>query len=67
MKRKLTFALELIWLLVMVAALLAAISKTIKTGFSDSILLYVISGIAALMYGWRRYLRKLLEKNQAEK
>jgi membrane protein implicated in regulation of membrane protease activity len=67
MKHKLTFILEIIWLLVMVAALFAAISKTLKTGFSDSILLYVISGIAALMYGWRRYLRKSLEKNQAKK
>ncbi|WP_372752002.1 hypothetical protein [Labilibaculum sp.] len=67
MKQKLPFILELIWLLVMITGLLAAISKTLTVGFSDSILLYVISGIAALMYGWRRYLRKSQEKNQAEK
>jgi positive regulator of sigma E activity len=67
MKQKLPFILEIIWLIVMVVGLAAAIHKTTDSGFSDSIMLYVIAGIAGLMYVWRRYMRKLQEKNQAQK
>ncbi len=67
MKQKLPFILEIIWLIVMVVGLAAAIHKTMDSGFTDSIMLYVIAGIAGLMYVWRRYMRKLQEKNQAGK
>ncbi|PKQ60782.1 hypothetical protein BZG02_18095 [Labilibaculum filiforme] len=67
MKQKLPFILEIIWLLVMIVGLLAAIHKTMDYGFTESILLYVIAGIAGLMYIGRRYMRKIQEKNQAPK
>ncbi|MFA9372186.1 MAG: hypothetical protein ACERIH_10795 [Labilibaculum antarcticum] len=67
MKQKLPFILEIIWLVVMVVGLGAAIHKTIDFGFAESIMLYVIAGIAGLMYIWRRYMRKSHEKNQAQK
>lgn len=67
MKQKLPFILEIIWLIVMVVGLGAAIHKTIDFGFMESIMLYVIASIAGLMYVWRRYMRKLQEKNQAKK
>ncbi|MDM8161038.1 hypothetical protein QUH73_14530 [Labilibaculum sp. K2S] len=67
MKQKLPFILEIIWLIVMIVGLVAAINKTINYGFAESIMLYVIAGIAGLMYVWRRYMRKLQEKNKARK
>lgn len=67
MKQKLPFILEIIWLVVMVVGLGAAIHKTIDFGFTESIMLYVIAGIAGLMYVLRRYMRKLQEKNQVNK
>lgn len=67
MKQKIPYILEIIWLIVMVVALIVAIHKTINDSFSDSIMLYVIAGIAALMYSWRRYMRKLQKKNQDQK
>ncbi|MBN2597246.1 hypothetical protein [Labilibaculum sp.] len=67
MKQKLPFILEIIWLIVMIVGLVAAIHKTIDYGFAESIMLYVIAGIAGLMYVWRRYMRKLQEKNKARK
>ncbi|MBL4560003.1 MAG: hypothetical protein JKX79_03355 [Labilibaculum sp.] len=67
MKQKLPYILEIIWLIVMVVGLVAAIHKTINSSFSDSTILYIIAGIAALMYAWKRYMRKLQEKNQVQK
>ena len=67
MKQKLPYILEIIWLIVMVVSLAASIHKTIDNSSSDSIMLYIIAGIAGLMYVWRRYLRKSQEKNQAQK
>ncbi|MDQ1772145.1 hypothetical protein GQR60_16030 [Labilibaculum sp. A4] len=67
MKQKLPFILEIIWLIVMIVGLIAAVHKTIDYGFAESIMLYVIAGIAGLMYVWRRYMRKLQEKNKARK
>ena len=67
MKQKLPFILEIIWLIVMIVGLIAAVHKTIDYGFAESIMLYVITGIAGLMYVWRRYMRKLQEKNKARK
>lgn len=67
MKQKLPYILEIIWLVVMVVGLSAAIHKTINFGFTESIMLYIIAGIAGLMYVWKRYMRKLQEKNQAGK
>ncbi|PKQ67107.1 hypothetical protein [Labilibaculum manganireducens] len=67
MKQKLPFILEITWLIVMIVGLIAAVHKTIDYGFAESIMLYVIAGIAGLMYVWRRYMRKLQEKNKARK
>ena len=67
MKQKLPFILEIIWFVVMIVALAAAIHRTMETSFSDSILLYVIALIATLMFASRRYMRKLQEKNQSQK
>ncbi len=67
MKQKLPFILEIIWFVVMIVALAAAIHRTIESGFSNNILLYVIALIALLMFASRRYIRKLQEKNQSQK
>ncbi|MBI9059614.1 hypothetical protein L3049_19105 [Labilibaculum sp. DW002] len=67
MKQKLPFILEIIWFVVMIVALAAAIHKTTQSGFSESILLYVIALVATLMFASRRYMRKLQEKNQSPK
>jgi len=67
MKQKLPFILEIIWLVVMVVSLGTAIHKTIDFGVIESIMLYVIAGIAGLMYVWRRYIRKLQEKKPSQK
>lgn len=67
MKQKLPFILEMIWFVVMIVAIAAAIHKTMESSFSNSILLYVIAIIAALMFASRRYMRKLQEKNESHK
>jgi len=66
-KQKLPFILEIVWLTIMVLSLAAAIHKTIKFNFTDSIALYVIAALCALVYAFRRYMRKLREKTQSPK
>lgn len=64
MNSKVPFILEIVWLTITVFSLVAAIFRTVQTNFSESLMLYVIAALAALMYTSRRYLRKTRERNQ---
>lgn len=66
MKSKLPYILEITWLLVLLGSLIAAVVRTIQVNFSESIMLYVVAGLATLMYSSRRYVRKTREKTQAK-
>ncbi|RRG21479.1 hypothetical protein DWB61_09355 [Ancylomarina euxinus] len=61
MKKKMPFLLEIIWLLVAIFSILFAIVRTYNFGFKENIMLYVVTMLACLMYGSRRYLRKTRE------
>jgi len=67
MKRKLSFYLEIMWLLVAISSFLFAVFRSYSVGFDESIMLFVISAIASLMYGSRRYLRKTQERRNQDK
>lgn len=64
MNSKVPFILEIVWLTITVFSLVAAIFRTVQTNFSESLMLYVIAALAALMYTSRRYIRKTRERNQ---
>ncbi|WP_127343823.1 hypothetical protein [Ancylomarina longa] len=66
MKHKLTFILEIVWMIIMISSLVVAIYKTIQTNFTDNLILYFIALIASFMFSYRRYLRKTEEKNQSK-
>jgi len=65
-KHKLTYILEIIWMIIMISSLVVAIYKTIQTNFTDNLVLYFIALISGFMYSYRRYLRKTREKNQSQ-
>ena len=67
MKRKLPYLLEIVWLLVAIFSILFAIVRTFSLGFKENIMLYVITLLAFLMYGFRRYLRKTREATNQDK
>ncbi|UCG28916.1 MAG: hypothetical protein JSV24_06020 [Bacteroidales bacterium] len=55
--------LEITWLVVAILSLLAGTHKTVREGFGESYLFFIIACIAVLMYFLRRYLRKNETKN----
>lgn len=57
-KIKPAYILEIIWLITFVLCAGAAIYKTSKEGFYESILFYLLSFVSLLMYLMRRYMRK---------
>lgn len=67
MKQKLSFFLEIIWLLVAIFSVVFATIRTFNIGFKENIMLYVIASLAFLMYGSRRYLRKTREAINQDK
>ncbi len=59
--------LDLVWLIVMIGTACVAIYKHIQTNFSQSILLYFATILAACVYFSRRYLRKVRFKSKLQK
>jgi len=62
MNKKLHFILETTWLIITILALGAAIHQTYKTGFQNSYMFYIIAFISLMMFSFRRYTRKTIEK-----
>jgi len=54
--------LEITWLAIAVFALAAGIYNLLKTGLTESYLLFVISAVSLLMFFYRRKMRKSREK-----
>lgn len=54
--------LEITWLVIAVFALAAGVYTLLKTGLSDSFILFGISVISLFMFFYRRNLRKSREK-----
>gem|GEM_PF-937146 len=67
MKQKLPFFLEILWLIVMIFSLSAALYKTMQVGLKQSLILYLIAFLATLMYFSRRYLRKTRDRIDSNK
>jgi hypothetical protein len=49
--------LEAIWLILFLVALFLAIRRHITLGFNDSYRLYIVSGVALLMFLYRHFAR----------
>jgi pilus assembly protein TadC len=61
MNRRIHRILEVLWLGVALLSMGAAIHKSISAGFRDSVIFFLITFIAAVMYMLRRNLRKKSE------
>ncbi|MBQ5403131.1 MAG: hypothetical protein IIU11_02010 [Bacteroidales bacterium] len=55
-------AMEILWICFFVLCLLLAVLITVKSGFSEALVMYICSGVSFLMFYWRRSLRKSEEK-----
>jgi len=64
MNKKFAFVLEIVWLVLAIASIIAATHKTINSSFKESYLMFIIAIICLLMYAIRRGVRKYSEKNQ---
>ncbi len=62
-KNRISYSMEILWLIIALVCLLMAVKKTIFTGWRDSFMFYILSILAVLMYLLRRYVRKT-QKNQ---
>jgi len=58
MRKKISYVIEIIWLVLSIACLAAGIHKTNISGFGNSYLFFILAFIAILMFMFRRYLRK---------
>ncbi|MBN2664105.1 MAG: hypothetical protein JXR68_10690 [Bacteroidales bacterium] len=58
MAKKKIILMEHIWLVLSILTVTLFIYSTIVQGFKDSYILLIFSGISALMFLWRRNLRK---------
>jgi 4-hydroxybenzoate polyprenyltransferase len=58
MNNKISYILEIIWLLIAVACLVLGFYRTYKIGLGHSYMIFIISIIAFVMYSIRRYIRK---------
>jgi type IV secretory pathway TrbL component len=58
MNRKISYIIEIIWLVIGIFCLLLGFRKTIQYGFSNSYVFYILAVLAFLMYSLRNYLRK---------
>ena len=63
MNKRANRILEIIWLIVALLGLGAAIHKNIHNGFRESLLFFLITLIAAAMFLMRRKLRKRSEQS----
>lgn len=65
MNNKLTYILEIVWLVAAILSLIAGVHKTIYLGINGSYFLFIITFISVIMYLGRRNLRKnKLSKDQ---
>ncbi len=58
MNNRISYILEIVWLLIAVACLILGFYRTYKIGLGQSYMILIISVIAFIMYSVRRYLRK---------
>ena len=58
MNPKISYIIEIIWLVTAILCLLLGIRKTVEYGFSGGYIFYILSVIAFIMYSLRHYLRK---------
>jgi len=58
MNNRISYILEVFWLLIAVTCLIIAFHRTFKESLGRSYMIFIISGIAFLMYSLRRYIRK---------
>ncbi|MDX9770730.1 MAG: hypothetical protein RBT19_10215 [Tenuifilaceae bacterium] len=56
--------LEYIWLILSVICLVLAIHATLKIGFAQSYMFFILAVVALLMFFLRRFRRKSNESNQ---
>ena len=62
MNKKLHFIPERTWLVIALLAIGGAIHQTYKVGFQNSYMFYIIAFISLMMFSFRRYTRKTIEK-----
>lgn len=61
---KLSLVLEVIWLGLSLFCIGIGVHSTLKVGFEQSYMFFILSVVAAFMYGLRRYKRKQLVVNE---
>lgn len=61
---KLAVVMEVIWIILALICIGFGVYSTLKVGFSQSYMFFILSIVAVLMFMLRRYKRKQLTSNQ---
>ncbi len=63
MKKQRKHPMEILWICMGIMCLIIAIIRNVRYGFGEAQAMYVFAALSALMFLWRRHLRK----NEEEK
>jgi 4-hydroxybenzoate polyprenyltransferase len=67
MKKQRKHPMEILWICMALMCMIIAIIRTVKFGIDEAKAMYVFSILSALMYLWRRHLRKKEEEKDDTK
>ncbi|MBR3713158.1 MAG: hypothetical protein IKM98_08165 [Bacteroidales bacterium] len=67
MKKQRKHPMEILWICMSAMCLIIAIIRNVKFGFDEAKAMYVFSVISALMFLWRRHLRRKEEQEDNDK
>ena len=59
--------MEILWTCMGLMCLIIAIIRNVRYGFGEAQTMYIFSALSALMYLWRRHLRKKEEEKDVDK
>ncbi|MCR5454316.1 MAG: hypothetical protein K6F33_04960 [Bacteroidales bacterium] len=63
-KKQRKHPMEILWICMTIMCMIIAIIRNVKFGFDEAKTMYIFSVLSALMYLWRRYLRKKEEEKK---
>ena len=61
---KIFYGIEFLWFFLALVAIAIAVYETIKSGFQQSYMFFIIAGIAIVMFFIRRTIRKIREQQK---
>ncbi|MBO4772495.1 MAG: hypothetical protein J5595_08145 [Bacteroidales bacterium] len=67
MKKSRKHPMEILWICTGIMCLTVAIIRNVRFGFDEAKAMYIFAALSALMYLWRRSLRKKEEKDDNNK